>query len=181
MTNSGSRSNGLWLEDYARLAHDMPDDVAHALAQYRDALVVQGVVQERKDGDRKPSWRLRFRARKKDEGLCRHLSVSLGSDRALVDRVEKVLEQFRAERLAQKVEVKAKQGNDKLQRAKRRELRFMIGVAAGGSRRMKKQAWSDYLRAEKTGNPAVLLSFSQALPTIYKAQKDDQSSENRLW
>lgn len=146
MTNSDSGSDVARPGDWARLVDGMPGDVAHALVMHRDALAVQGVIQERKDEDRQPSWRLRFRASKDDEGLSRHLSISLGTDRTLVDRVEKVLDQFRAERLARKAEVKAKRAQDKLQRAKRRELRLMIGLAAGESRDKNRQAWADYLR-----------------------------------
>lgn len=162
------------------LVDGLPDGVGDMLLMYRDALTVQGSVLSRNDPDRRPSWRLRFRAWDEKAGLNRHSSVSLGRDPAVAARVESILEKFRAERLAQKTEEMTEQARVQVLKRNYNRMKRLIGITVRGARQ-RRQAWADYQKAVETGDPLIVMTFVNALPNMYPPAKAGRPIRNNLW
>lgn len=143
----------------------IPPSLLNRLQQLRPVLLKQGIVQMRHDGDRRASFRLRYRADDPDLGAARHCSLPLGHEQSVAEAVATLVNAWRVEE-RQRVEQEERQRQAareqaEAEQAEYRELVSILVELRGGKRRMRDRALKALKEAAKAG-PWELLRFGSS-------------------
>jgi len=175
---SSDDSYGCKAEKIACLCQALPASILNRLIKAWDALDRQGVVQERRDGDRKASWRLRYRGFDERSQRARHLSIPLGRDPAVVAQVQAVITLLREGRGAGK---KAQRREKATKRECLAGVRENLYHCVRGGRRNKARAWRACRQLIANGDPTRAVTFAATLGSQFPPAQLGRPRVNRSW
>jgi len=116
----------------------IPADLRARLEDLKEVLARNGTVLHRREPDRKPSWRLRFRMPSPDGQGRKHCSIPL-SDPQVAMAVKRLIDTWREQRFEQRRSARqAEQARRQAERRKKEHYRYrrsLVEIVAGGSRR----------------------------------------------
>ena len=141
---------------HSRLAEPslLSPDLRARLEVLKDVLSSNGTVLLRREPDRKPSWRLRFRMPSADGRHRKHCSIALPNPQEAM-AVKRLIETWKEQRLEQRRAARqAKQARrqaERREKADRRYRRLLVEIAAGGSRRHRRRIGRLYERVARQG------------------------------
>jgi len=129
-------------------------DLRARLEALKEVLSSNGTVLLRREPDRKPSWRLRFRMPSADGRHRKHCSIALPNPQEAM-AVKRLIETWKERRLEQRRAARqaeqARRQADRREKAERRYRRLLVEIAAGGSRRHRKRIGRLYDRVAQQG------------------------------
>ena len=126
------------------------------ILRLKDTLIRNGTVQCRRDRDRHPSYRLRFRYSTASDDVRRHRSIALPDEQA-ARAIRGLLTLWRLEQ-SETVEAKRKaEAERRAQKQRVRETRKTIQDAGGGGRRRRKRNGAEYMAFVQQGPWAEFL------------------------